>query len=106
LHSLSGEHDGSARRLDDERLVPRRVTRRRDQRETRRDLRRAVEELVRQAGHVDPLGDGVLGNVHHPPFVPLREDRNAGRETNVLPAVVEVQVAVGDAGDVGESDPL
>ena len=86
--------------------MARRVPGRRDQPQPRRDLDLAVEELVRHARHVDPLRHGVVGLVHLRPFGALDEDRHAVREPDVLTAVVEVQVAVRRAGDVGERDPV
>ena len=106
LHRLPGEHHRSVRGVQHQGLVARRVPGRGHQPQPRRDLDLAVQDLVGQPRRIDPLRDRVVGLVHLGPLGSLDEDRHARRDPDVLAAVVEVQVAVRHAGNVGERDAV
>src|SRR5439155_11806631 len=104
-HRLPRNQDGPFGRPHQERLMPRSVARRGDDPESGGHLGLSVEELVPQARHVHPFGDGVVGFVQHGPLSPLDEDGPAGKQP-VLPAVVAVQMTVPDSRHVRYRDPV
>jgi hypothetical protein len=106
LHGLTGQHDRPVRSVQHERLMARGVPGRGDQPQPRCHLELTVQDLVEEARDIDPLGDGVVGFVHHRPLGSLDEDRHVRRDPAVLAAVVSVQVAVRRARDVRELDPV
>ncbi len=63
----------------------------------------AGDRLVTRAGEVDPFEDRVVGRVGELPFDRLDMDRDV-REGGVLAGVVGMEVAVGDGGDLVETD--
>jgi hypothetical protein len=96
---VAGDDREAVVRLDQYRLMPRRVSRCRDDAKSRQNLLFALELHVRGALEVDPLRKRVVLCASRLTLEPLHVDRRPGEEA-VPTAVVEMQVCIDYANDI------
>ena len=100
--TLTGYDHSSVGSLDHDRLMATRMARSGNHMNPVEDLARAVKGLVAETGRVNQLRQGVVRTMSRFQFDTLGENR-APRQMRVPAAMVEVQMAVHDLADLGQT---